>query len=133
MIRTKRKSVKFRKSRVKQNIDWDRRYPDNWRSRIRPACLKSTCYLCSRCWFRKAEQVHHMRYRFLFLRPRRWAIGIFLVPLCLNCHIPIAHHRNNWIEDQHNPLWKNRNTFGFGLNLIVRYWLLRLILLIRGV
>ena len=125
MIRTSHKP------RYKSSINWGKRYPENWSSQISPVCRKSTHNLCCSCWFREARESHHTRYRFLFLRIRRWGIGWFLFPLCYSCHDK-AHLKSNWIKHKKAPLWGNRNTFKFNLNLIIRYWLLRLILIIRG-
>lgn len=130
MIRTNHKS------RYKSKIDWGRRYPDNWGSQISPACIKSTHNICCHCWIKESKESHHTRYRFLFLRIRRWGIGIFLFPLCYQCHDK-AHDKpprgkRVWIKNKKAPLWGNKNTLKFNLNLIIRYWLLRLILLIRG-
>lgn len=120
----------------KSEIDWSRRYPKNWNYKISPTCLASTHRICTHCWIREAKHTHHLLYRFCFLRPRIWAMGIFIVPLCEDCH-KLAHDKtlkqtNNWYKHPTNPLWGNKNRFGYWLNSVIRYWLLRLILLIRG-
>ena len=110
-------------------IDWERRYPKNWNA-ISLNCKQSTDFICCNCWENRAKHSHHTRYRFLFLRPRKWAIGIFLFPLCEPCH-KIAHRRLNYIKSE-RPLWGNKNTLRYSWTLRLKWNVLRIFLKIRG-
>lgn len=132
-----RQQAQHRKYRKSENdAYWAVRYPKNWSSKISPACKESTDYICSWCWTKEAKESHHARYQILMIKPRCWGIGIFEFPLCYGCHDHVhdkfIQGSRYWIKDKRDPRWGNRNTFEGWIKLLVRYWLLRLILLIRG-
>ncbi len=109
-------------------INWSDRYPQNWRD-ISLACKNSTKNKCCNCWQKTAKHSHHSRYRLLFLKPRKWSIGLFLFPLCENCHI-IAHSKSNYFKDSKKALWGNKNRLKYVWILRLKYWFLRLIQLV---
>ncbi len=108
----------LRRSKLKQRRhitpeEWAARYPKDWSSNVSPSCKKATKFICCDCWRLKTVSTlntHHAKYRvFLVLKPRIWAAGIYLFPLCKECHKK-AHSPQNYIKDRYDPVWRNRNT-----------------------
>lgn len=107
-----------------KNLDWKKRYADNWHQ-VRAQAKELTHNRCCLC-FRKAKEVHHCRYR-----DRRGAIagrevpGIDVFPLCASHHKQ-AHHPKNWVRDRRNPVLGHHNTEVFARKLKRGFWLWRM-------
>ena len=113
----------------------DRRYENQWGSKGRSwnlICRDARSLTNNRCTLNprhRATQVHHAYYRRRFgWLGRRLDIagverpGVDVFPLCDECHIPIAHHRDNWI--QYEDQGDNHNTREFIAKLRWRHtWL----------
>ena len=101
------------------------KYPDDWSEISRYVRNSTPNELCSLCWSKECKETHHALYKILyFITPRKWASGIFLFPLCLDCHDK-SHKRQNWI--QYKNQLNNKNTFYWWFCLLFRYWILKII------
>lgn len=102
------------------------KYPEDWTSISLFVRNKLPFERCSYCWINKSEETHHSLYRICyFIKPRKWASGIFLFPLCKKCHL-IAHRQINW--KQYNNEIYNKNNFIFWLKLFFRYQIIKIII-----
>lgn len=108
----------IRHGRKNQNLDYSKRYgnPKKYRKQCAIA-HKSTHGLCCVCMVKKSEQLHHAYYG-------QDVIGESVFPVCLRCHQTICHSSENWIIDEDDKVWKNRNTPKFIDRLRLGYRLL---------
>ncbi len=100
------------------------KYPDDWDRISVYVKNKLSHRRCSYCWINESEETHHSLYRICyFIKPKKWASGVFLFPLCKRCH-SIAHQKNNW-RRYNNEIY-NKNSFIFWLKLFIRYRLVKI-------
>lgn len=91
--------------------NFDGRYDGEMWPLILPIAHRGTGGICACCCAAQSKEVHHLRYK-----DEHGAIagrevpGVDVVPVCLDCHIPICHDPENWITDKRNPKLNNRNT-----------------------
>ncbi|MGB6301153.1 MAG: hypothetical protein WBF90_33935 [Rivularia sp. (in: cyanobacteria)] len=86
-------------------MGFEERYGKGY-SRICAIAHKRTNQLCCCCLSAKSEEIHHALYGFD-------VIGWSIFPVCKECHTKICHNKENWIVDEDNPVWNNRNNLNF--------------------
>ena len=114
-------------------IDWDDRYPANWRSVIVPLAHRLSKRTCCWCLNHRSESVHHAAYAEggLPIKNReKDFIGHLLFPVCDRCHDPHGvrgglHSSKYWVKDKQRPKWGNHNTDEATARLRLGYCLIR--------
>ncbi|WP_322706377.1 hypothetical protein [Nostoc sp. DedQUE04] len=104
---------------TKPQLDYSVRYGNNYSRECAIARSELEKYgsLCCCCLKRKFDELHHTSYGSNHLG-KNW------FPTCERCHTEICHNSGNWIVDNKNPVWGNRNTEKFTLRLRLGYQLL---------
>lgn len=89
----------------KPQLDYSVRYGDNYNRECAIARTKLEKHgnKCCCCLKRKFKELHHTNYG-------RNYLGVNWFPVCQNCHDRVCHNTKNWVQDNKNPVWGNKNT-----------------------
>ncbi|MEH2135413.1 hypothetical protein [Nostoc sp.] len=100
-------------------MNWDARYGRNYKKQcaIAHEKHKKGKSLCCCCLKQRADEMHHTSYG-------GNRLGDNWFPMCKRCHEDVCHLNSNWIKDNKNPVWGNRNTPEFTKRLRLGYQLL---------
>jgi len=102
-----------------KSLNWNARYGKNYKKQCAIAHQqhKKGKSLCCCCLKQLAKYLHHTSYG-------GNRLGDNWFPVCKRCHDDLCHSPDNWMKDNKNPVWGNRNTEGFTKRLRLGYQLL---------